>query len=39
MATEWVDSWATTFDSASKISLDPELTEVRRAIILVAFVP
>ena len=37
MAPEWVDSWATTFDSACKISLDPELTEVRSGYYLGGF--
>ena len=37
MATEWIDSWATTFDSASKLSSDPELAEVRRGYYLGGF--
>ena len=37
LADEWVDSWATTFDSASKLSLDPELSEVRLSYYLGGF--
>jgi hypothetical protein len=37
MAAEWVDSWAAAFDSASKLSLDPELAEVRRGYYLGGF--
>ncbi len=37
MAAEWIDSWATTFDSACKLSLDPELAEVRRGYYLGGF--
>jgi hypothetical protein len=37
IAAEWVDSWATSFDSACEISLDPELTEVRKDYYLGGF--
>ncbi len=37
LAAEWVDSWATTFDSACKLSLDPELSEVRGGYYLGGF--
>ena len=36
-ASEWVDLWAVNFASASEISLDPELTRVRRDYYLGGF--
>jgi hypothetical protein len=37
MAAEWVDSWAAAFESASVLSLDPELKEARLGYYLGAF--